>query len=112
MIVKGTRRLRCDTKKPLEYTLGFISRGGTSASTFDGIYVPYSIYSGKISYRKAGTTNANKIECYWNGFIWFFSNYSGTISAGNVAPTSVDYPWQVGGYTAGNIITRKDRLFY
>jgi len=111
MQLRGSRRVRCDTKHPLNYQLGFISKGGTSASTFDGLYYPYDIFGGKIRYRKVGTTNANKIECYWN-VIWFFSNYSGTISAGNISPTSVDYPWQVGGYTDGNIITRKDRLFY
>ena len=112
MLLKGSRIVKCDTKKPLNYQLGFVSQGGSNASTFDGLYAPYDILNGKILYRKVGTTNANKIECYWNSTIWFFSNYSSTISAGITAPALVDYPWQVGGYNNGNIVTRKDRLFY
>jgi hypothetical protein len=112
MIVKGTRRLRCDTKKPLEYTLGFISRGGSSASVFDGLYAPYDIFNGKIRFRKTTLSAGNIVYCYWNGSIWFFSNNSGTVAAGVFGASAVDFPWQVGGYTTSLIVTRKDRLFY
>ena len=114
MQVKGTIRLRCDTKKPLEYTLGFISKGGSSASVFDGLYAPYDILNGKIRYKKT-TLNAGSgsiVYCYWTSSIWLFTNNFGTVSAGTIAPTVVDFPWQVGGFGGGNIVTRKDRLFY
>jgi len=115
MQLKGSRRVRCDIKHPLNYQLGFISQGGTSASIFDGLYYPYDIYAGKIRFRKVdpnGTGSGAIVDCYWNSTVWFFSNYIGSISAGSIAPTTVDYPWQVGGYTSSNIVTRKDRLFY
>ena len=101
-----------DTKKPLEYTLGFISRGGTAASVFNGLYAPYDILNGKIRFRKTTLSAGNIVYCFWNSSLWFFTNNSGSVSAGNIAPITVDYPWQVGGYTDGNTVTRKDRLFY
>jgi hypothetical protein len=112
MQLRGSRRVRCDTKKPLEYQLGFISQGGSSASVFDGLYAPYDIFNGKIRFRKTTLSAGNIVYCYWTGGIWFFTNNVGTISAGTVAPTVVDFPWQVGGFGNGNIVTRKDRLFY
>jgi hypothetical protein len=117
MQLRGSRRVRCDTKKPLEYQLGFISQGGPSASVFNGLYAPFDLLNGKIRYRKTTLNGAvgsagSIVECYWTGSVWFFTNTFGSVSVGTTAPTVVDFPWQVGGFGGGNIVTRKDRLFY
>ena len=117
MQLRGSRRARCDTKKPLNYKLGFIAQDGTAASVLGGLYYAYDVFGGKIRFRKVDWNGAfgssgYLVECYWNGSIWFFSNNSGTVAAGVFGASAVDFPWQVGGYTTSLIVTRKDRLFY